>query len=307
MLKGSHNHHLMESLVAAKTKRALRKTVHRGGTKRALLIGINYTGSSNALKGSINDVKMVKALLLSIGYEEKNILTLTDDGQPPTKQNILRYISVCVSNTKAGDTLFFHYSGHGTQVPDKDGDEDDGMDEAIVPLDYVNAGLITDDALKGYLIDPLPQDSNLFITLDCCNSGTGVDLKYNFIPSNKSSQVAQVLLPYQQTVCNCIVLSSCRPYEASSEVSNGVVNHGILTVAFCRTIEDVRERARTLQRESRGDRGNAVEDTISSMITAIGMTFEGLVTAIHNAYIRLGGDQVPQMSSGRYMKPTLTL
>ena len=50
-----------------------------------------------------------------------------------------------MDGVRPGDYLFFHYSGHGGQQADKDGDEADGKDETLVPLDYQTAGQITDD------------------------------------------------------------------------------------------------------------------------------------------------------------------
>lgn len=50
-----------------------------------------------------------------------------------------------VRDARPGDSLFFHYSGHGGQAADLDGDEDDGFDETILPLDFKTAGEIIDD------------------------------------------------------------------------------------------------------------------------------------------------------------------
>ncbi|KAL8277646.1 hypothetical protein RQP46_009919 [Phenoliferia psychrophenolica] len=37
-----------------------------------------------------------------------------------------------VEGAKPNDSLFFHFSGHGGQVADKDGDEPDGLDEWMI-------------------------------------------------------------------------------------------------------------------------------------------------------------------------------
>src|SRR5258706_2340165 len=94
-------------------------------TKRALLIGINYIGTPSELNGCIIDVKNIKKLLMSnFKYLEQNIVMMTDDVMPfPTKQNMLNEINKIVALTKPGDVLFMHYSGHGSQVYDKNGDE----------------------------------------------------------------------------------------------------------------------------------------------------------------------------------------
>ena len=83
------------------------------------------------------------------GFREKDIVILTDDQSSPslipTKSNILRAMEVLVQDAKPGDSLFFHFAGHGQSVKDLDGDEADGLDEAICPLDFDDKGCIIDD------------------------------------------------------------------------------------------------------------------------------------------------------------------
>lgn len=79
------------------------------------------------------------------------MVILTDDQQnpmsQPTKANILRAMHWLVKDARSNDSLFFHYSGHGGQTPDLDGDEDDGYDEVIYPVDFRQAGHIVDDEM----------------------------------------------------------------------------------------------------------------------------------------------------------------
>lgn len=150
--------------------------------KKALLIGINYEGTSAELKGCINDVENIKEILLS-SFDYDCVKTLTEKSLSPTKSNIENSIKEFVRNTKSGDSLVFHYSGHGSHVSDKDGDESDKRDEVLVPLDYKKAGIITDDWLIDNLCKPLPKGVTLWCFADCCHSGTVLDLRYN-IKSN---------------------------------------------------------------------------------------------------------------------------
>ena len=91
-------------------------------------------------------------LLISeeFGYSVADIRQLRDDHphRMPTKKNISAAIHWLVKDARSGDHLFLHYSGHGTQVKDEDGDEADGKDEALVPCDYQTAGFIVDDDLR---------------------------------------------------------------------------------------------------------------------------------------------------------------
>lgn len=75
-------------------------------------------------------------------------------------------------------TLFFHFSGHGGQTKDLDGDEEDGYDDVIYPVDYSQVGFIVDDQLHDIMIRPLLPGVRLTALMDCCHSGTGLDLPY---------------------------------------------------------------------------------------------------------------------------------
>jgi hypothetical protein len=149
--------------------------------KKALLAGINYIGTKIELHGCINDINNTNTFLLSMGYAQKNIIILTDKtAAKPTKQNIINNLVNLVNNAKAGDVLWFHYSGHGTTVYDASGDEvETRTDSALCPLDYQANGIITDDDIRSVLL-PLKKNVKLIIVLDSCYCGTGCDLKYNY-------------------------------------------------------------------------------------------------------------------------------
>ncbi|KAJ8072450.1 Ca(2+)-dependent cysteine protease [Marasmius tenuissimus] len=104
------------------------------GKKKALCIGINYIGRNGELSGCINDARNVARFLCThFGYKQDDIVMLTDDAsnprQTPTVQNIIQAMQWLVAGASPNDSLFFHYSGHGGQTKDLDGDEDDGYDE----------------------------------------------------------------------------------------------------------------------------------------------------------------------------------
>ncbi len=73
---------------------------------------------------------------------------------------------------------FLHYSGHGGQVKDPDGDRDSGYDSTIVPVDFEQRGQIDSDKLHRTLISALPPSSTLFVIFDCCHSGSAIELPY---------------------------------------------------------------------------------------------------------------------------------
>lgn len=85
-----------------------------------------------------------------------------------------------VEESESGDCIFLHYSGHGCKIPDDSGDEADGYDEALVPVDYQSVGVIRDDDLYATIIKPLKEGVTLTSLMDCCHSGTVLDLPYMF-------------------------------------------------------------------------------------------------------------------------------
>ena len=82
---------------------------------------------------------------------------------------------------------FLH--SHGVSVPDKSGDEEDGMDEAMVPVDYKTGGVILDDTLLEILVCPLPKGATMTAFIDCCHSGTMLDLPYAFVANGKMQEM----------------------------------------------------------------------------------------------------------------------
>ncbi|MFH1351298.1 MAG: caspase family protein [Pseudomonadota bacterium] len=142
--------------------------------QRALLVGINkYKIPGADLNGCINDVTNIRDILLKhYGFTVKQI-RLVVDGRA-TKEGIMRRLNWLIRDAKPGDRLLFHFSGHGSQIRDKDGDEvRDRLDEILCPHDMDwDGSYITDDTL-GDLFGKLPKGVNLEVLLDCCHSGAG--------------------------------------------------------------------------------------------------------------------------------------
>ncbi|KAJ5648043.1 Metacaspase-1 [Penicillium lividum] len=158
------------------------------GKRKALLIGINYFGQKGQLRGCINDVKNMSAYLnQNFGYAREDMVILTDDQQnpmsQPTKANILRAMHWLVKDAQPNDSLFFHYSGHGGQTPDLDGDEEDGNDEVVYPVDFRVAGHIVDDEMHRIMVQSLRPGVRLTAIFDSCHSGSALDLPYIYSTS----------------------------------------------------------------------------------------------------------------------------
>ncbi|KGO76552.1 Peptidase C14, caspase catalytic [Penicillium italicum] len=140
------------------------------------------------LRGCINDVKNMSTYLnQNFGYAREDMVLLTDDQQnpmsQPTKANVLRAMHWLVKDARPNDSLFFHYSGHGGQTPDLDGDEEDGYDEVIYPVDFRVAGHIVDDEMHRIMVQTLQPGVRLTAIFDSCHSGSALDLPYIYSTS----------------------------------------------------------------------------------------------------------------------------
>lgn len=132
------------------------------------------------------------------------MVVLTDDqadpNYRPTKQNIVNAMRWLVGGAQPGDSLFFHFSGHGGQVKDRNGDEVDGMDDVIYPVDHSNTGPLIDDEMHEIMLRYLPPGVRFTAIFDCCHSGTGLDLPYVYNSDgtlkkyNPAKAVAQTVL-----------------------------------------------------------------------------------------------------------------
>ncbi len=143
------------------------------GEQRALLIGISkYQADFVPLAGSINDVRLIGELLTNrFGFDPANVQTIVDENA--TREKIFAAIRALSDSADEDDIVFIHYSGHGSQAPDTNGDEEDGYDETIVPHDARTEGVadITDDELNALIAGFRAR--SVIVVLDSCHSGTG--------------------------------------------------------------------------------------------------------------------------------------
>lgn len=159
--------------------------------RKALLVGINAYPDA-PLRGCINDVRQIQGLLKQYyGFQDDGIKLLLDGAA--TVAGITAGLAWLAEGGADADAVrIFHYSGHGTYVADKNGDEPDGRDECLVPFDYKSAGYITDDVLKT-LYDKFPVGGNLTLVMDSCHSGTvnkapAEDIVFRFLPVSDAEQ-----------------------------------------------------------------------------------------------------------------------
>ncbi len=154
-------------------------------TKRALLVGISDYGNSMedpnkwANISGANDVLLLSPLFSEHGYTVTSLV----DAQA-THAGITKALSELAKDSKKGDKVYIHFSMHGQPFEDLNGDEEDGWDEALIPVDaemlyaegvYEGKNHLLDDELEVYLNDirsKLGSEGQLFVILDACHSGT---------------------------------------------------------------------------------------------------------------------------------------
>lgn len=209
--------------------------------KFALLIGINYKNTGAQLNGCINDaLNMRKNLIENFGYVSKNIVVMSEEGPSylhPTGTNIKNQLLKLIDNTtkNKSNEIFFHYSGHGSSIWDRNSDEDDGRDEVIIPVDYIHRGVISDDLLHKYF-QLFPVYTKVFCLFDCCHSGTVLDLKYrytynhNFAIENKDDN------NINKNIC---MISGCRDDQTSADAMINNNWAGAMTAAFLHSINAI--------------------------------------------------------------------
>ncbi|XP_074582775.1 metacaspase-1-like isoform X2 [Curcuma longa] len=283
------------------------------GKKRALLVGISYAGQRWELKGTVNDVSCVRYLLTEkFGYPAACVVVLTDEESDPkripTKENLRAAMRWLVQGCEAGDSLVFHFSGHGVQKLDPSGDEVDGFDEALCPVDFKSKGTIVDDEVNETLVRPLPRGAKLHALVDACHSGTILDLPYLCRFSRVGSwQWENHTAPsgaYKGTSGGlAILISGCDDHQTSADTSAfaGSTSTGAMTYSFIQAIES--EPSPTYGRLLMNMR------SVIRRTNGTGMSLSGPIAALMRRVFNPGLTQEPQLSSSDtfdvYRKPFL--
>jgi hypothetical protein len=175
-------------------------------------------------------------LIDAYGYQDANIYVLRDDDNArlPTKANILAGLMGIIVMSSAADTVWVHYSGHGSQIRDLNGDEQDGLDECIVPCNYNMAGFITDDEIFAILKN---AKCRMILCFDSCNSGTVCDLQYS-INCNAGGLVPTVNNSKFVSNPNIFMLSGCRDVQTSADAYSMMAKQscGAFTTSLIETL-----------------------------------------------------------------------
>ncbi|XP_043725431.1 metacaspase-1 [Telopea speciosissima] len=276
-------------------------TVH--GRKKAVICGISYRYSRHELKGCINDAKCMRYLLINkFSFPESSILMLTEEETDPhrfpTKQNIRMAFYWLVQGCQPGDSLVFHYSGHGSRQRNYNGDEVDGFDETLCPLDFESQGMIVDDEINAAIVRPLPRGVKLHTIIDACHSGTVLDLPFLCRMSRSGQYVWEDHRPRSgiwrgTNGGEVISFSGCDDDQTSADTSalSKITSTGAMTFCFIQAIE--RGHATTY-----GSILNSMRSTISGTGNDLG---GGPVTSLLTMLLTGGS-----LSGGLRQEPQLT-
>jgi hypothetical protein len=151
---------------------------------RCVLVGIDVYEHRDIprLAGCVNDVALVRDTIKAFGVPNEDIHVLVN--RRATKANIVNRIELVVEKAEPGDVLVFYYSGHGSQVRDRNGDElSDALDEVICPydMDWDSGTYILDDDLDAILAE-VPRDVVIEVFVDCCFWGaTPIEREVRFL------------------------------------------------------------------------------------------------------------------------------
>lgn len=237
----------------AKKSKTLRSRAPQEPIKRALLVGINYRGMSGELNGCINDVTGIREILINVyNFKPENILLITDD--TPCKPNYDeisegfrwlvskspadKYKSCSYTSLTEPATLMFHYSGHGSRLRDDNGDEADGFDETLCPLDYNTKGFMRDDFIRQKLVDRVPSNCKLFSIIDACHSASSFDLQWTLQSQPGGKFILQKNDKQTASKGEVIMLSGCQDEQTSADIFVAGKSQGALTYAILNVLKN---------------------------------------------------------------------
>lgn len=212
--------------------------------KLALVIGIgDYPAESGWYKiHGDNDIAIVTEMLEENGFERVQILS----NKAATKKGIMDALDNLAKKATRGDVIYIHFSGHGQQITDLDGDEPDGYDEAWIPYDackaysenYQGQNHIVDDELFDYLSlfrIIVGDEGKIIVVSDACHSGTGsrgdedVDVVRGVQEKFEMPAERNVGSAKRETTA-WLFVSSCKAYQNNFEYRDAQGNyHGMLS------------------------------------------------------------------------------
>lgn len=238
-----------------------------GQVNRALFVAIDEYPQGSGWEWqnihATNDSLIIIPMLLKHGYLRKNIKILANSRA--TKKPIVHALTDIYNKSAKGDYIYIHFSCHGQQMIDNDGDEEDGLDEALIPYDapriytkekYEGENHLRDDELGKYLElirAKIGSTGNITVLLDACHSGTGTRTEdedeyirgtsYIFgsegaIPPKREISKFRFSHKTDKNLCPITIFSACQDEEINHEYKDltSDIYYGALSYAISRVI-----------------------------------------------------------------------
>ena len=230
--------------------------------KRAFMVGISHYDTAltgyqwNNINGT-EDVNLLTPILKKQGFA---ITSLLDE--QATFENIITQLSQFADKTKKGDIVYLHFSAHGQPVEDLNGDEEDGWDEAIIPIDayklykkgvYEGKKHLLDDQLNTYvkkLRDKIGPTGFLYVVIDACHAGTSSrandetvrGTKVGFTYHNKvfkpsADKKSHYKIAPSAKLSHVMFLEACRPYQVNMEIKVADKRYGPLSYNIAQALQ----------------------------------------------------------------------
>lgn len=230
--------------------------------KRAFMVGISHYDTAltgyqwNNINGT-EDVNLLAPILKKQGFA---IISLLDE--QATFDNITTQLSQFSDKTKKGDIVYLHFSAHGQPVEDLNGDEEDGWDEAIIPIDaykYYKKGVyegkkhLLDDQLNTYvkkLRDKIGPTGFLYVVIDACHAGTSSrandetvrGTKVGFTYHNKvfkpsANKKSHYKIATSAKLSHVLYVEACRPDQVNMEIKVADKRYGPLSYNIAQALQ----------------------------------------------------------------------
>lgn len=231
--------------------------------KRALLVGISHYDTSltgyqwNNING-VADVQLLTPILQKQGFQVERIL---DDAA--TFQAITKKLESFTNKSKSGDIVYLHFSTHGQPVEDLNGDEADGWDEAIVPVDayklyrkgvYEGERHLLDDQLNTYILklrSKLGSKGIVYVVIDACHAGTASRGNDDIIrgthvgltPHNKvfkpsKDKSSHYKLEHKAKFADVVFFEACRADQLNTEIMVESQCYGALSYHLAKAMQE---------------------------------------------------------------------
>lgn len=255
--------------------------------KKALIVGINYVGTGNDLRGCINDAYNMRDMLAARGFTVELMLE-----KSATTANMIGGMERLVANTSMGDTIVFHYSGHGSQLPSRN--EPDGFEEILCPIDlnWLDK-VITDDTLRD-IFNKAPRGVNTTVILDCCHSGTALDQEESLSIAEDSGFVPVKEVPLEfggrYLAPPPAILAQLKDTTSVQWYASRDINRDAMLIAGC--------KAHQTSADAYIDgsfQGAATYSLLKSVGTDKNITYIDLITSMNKFMVAEGFEQEPQL------------